>query len=519
MAGLKGIARRMFILISLMISIQSASAALPPSIDMNVSKIACNDTHCNISEVEAGSQFYYNISVNNTDPLVNATGVVVTDKLPYEVTYISTKVWGPGHTDLTDQVDIHQTGDLLYINFNETNVTRDNTTFINITVTAPTEAPTTLYNIVNLRYANDPNPDDNTYTLATYVPQTGYDKRAAVESFEELLHNQTRLLFDFEDLLHVVPRTPEDNYTFIASFEQLLRAQQHLTLSFEDLLENQTNDGWDQNFSPTNRIFFLKSFKRIVWDQAFLLSSFEMKLKSAWTYLYNDNDNKSPGHTQDMQTEFIASFENLLHTQVKAYDSYQMLMKTVGGGVSSQDKTDALAAYENLLRVQANLLMSFEDVLKMKYQDPLHTSQGSQLSLTVRSRWLDFSQLTSQYTITVSNIGNTTANLTTLTSSYQFAYDSTTGQVELLLAGGQSPGWADTIEGQSAHYEDPLPTLNPGESREFKMTLHVFPLELGELRNYVTVASDVESLTTGSIIRKTTARAPPLQGNETNETA
>jgi hypothetical protein len=111
------------------------------------------------------------------------------------------------------------------------------------------------------------------------------------------------------------------------------------------------------------------------------------------------------------------------------------------------------------------------------------------------------------------------ANLTSLTSSYQFTYDSTTGQVELLLAGGQSPGWADTIEGQAARYEDLLLPLYSGESREFTMTLHVFPLEVGVLQNDVTVASDFESLTTNSVAHKTVNRAPPIPGNATNQTA
>jgi len=254
-------------------------------------------------------------------------------------------------------------------------------------------------------------------------------------------------------------------------------------------------------------------FKRIIWDEAFLFASFEMKLKDAWLSLYGY---KVLGHSQDAQTEFIASFEDLLKEQVKLFDSYQLLLKT--GNIPPDDKVNAFTAFESLLRVQANLLMSFEDVLKMKYLDPVDESIGSKLRLTVRSKWLDFSQLTREYKITVSNIGSTTASLINLTSIYEFAYDNTTGDLELLLAKGQSPGWIDDIEGQLAHYQDPLPSLNPGESIVFKMTLHIFPLELGELRNRIYLVSDVESLTTRSFVRKTLARAPPNPGNETNET-
>jgi hypothetical protein len=337
-----------------------------PAIDLNVSKMACNDTDCNITEVDPGTDFYYNISVTNNNLLYNASDVVITDKLPYDVIYNTTKVYGANGTpDLTDDVNIHKTGDLLYVSFEDVNITKNKTFYINISVKAPSEAPTTLYNIVNLRYANDPDPDNNTFTLATYVPFPGYDKSAAVESFEELLHNQTRLLFDFEDLLHVTPRNYQENYTFIASFEQLLRAQANLSLSFEDLLKNETNDGWDMgNFSEAERIMFLKSFKRIIWDQAFLFASFEMKLKDAWVGL---DSHYAPGHSQDMQTEFIASFEDLLKEQVKVFDSYQLLLKTIGD-VDPDEKVDAFAAFESLLRVEANLLMSFEDLLKAKYR-------------------------------------------------------------------------------------------------------------------------------------------------------
>jgi len=517
MAGLRGIASWIGILVLLLVSTEIAFAELPPSIDLNVSKIASYDTNINVSEVPAGTDFYYNISVTNNGDY-NATDVVVTDKLPYDVIYDSTEVYGAhAQTILTDDVDIHKTGDLLYVSFGDVNITKHETFYINISVKAPSEAPTTLYNIVNLRYANDPDPDNNTFTLATYVPVEGYDKVAAVESFEELLHNQTRLLFDFEDLLHATPLSDQENYTFIASFEQLLRAQANLSLSFEDLLKNETNDGWDMgNFSKEDRTFFLKSFKRIIWDDAFLFASFEMKLKDAWLSL-GQYGTKS-GHSQDAQTEFIASFEDLLKEQVKLFDSYQLLLKTIGD-IPPDDKVDAFTAFESLLRVEANLLMSFEDVLKMKYLDPVDESIGSKLRLTVRSKWLDFSQLTREYKITVSNIGSTTASLINLTSIYEFAYDNTTGDLELLLAKGQSPGWIDDIEGQLAHYQDPLPSLNPGESIVFKMTLHIFPLELGELRNRIYLVSDVESLTTRSFVRKTIARAPPILGNETNETS
>ena len=491
------------ILILLLALAGIALGELPPAIDMSVTKIARNDSHSSIQEVPAGSKFYYNISVINPDPAHHAVDVVVTDKLPYDAVYDSAEAQDSKGLPLGNAT-IHKTGDLLYVNFEK--IPKGKTFYKNITAYAPAEAPTTLYDIVNVRYANDPDPDDNTMTLATYVPLAGYGKPAAVKSFEELLHNQTRLLFDFEDLLHVVPKHPEENYTFIASFEQLLRAQANLSLSFEDLLENEDNSGWDLgNFTKEQRIDFLKSFKRILWDEAFLFSSFEMKLKDAWMCL---GDYKAPGHSQDAQTEFIASFEDLLKEQVKLFNSYQLLMKTIGE-IDYREKVDALTAFENLLRVEANLLMSFEDLLKMKYKPGV-----TDLQLTIESEWTDPSQLVKVYHISLTNIGEEPITLTSLISQYDFMHHGETegddGCAHLLIAGDQSPGWTDDPDNKRAVYTDPLPTISPGETKEFKMTVHVQHEDLGHLDNDVYAVWSLGSVWLCDINEKTVKFSPPL---------
>jgi hypothetical protein len=444
---------------------------LPTAIDMSVTKIARNDSNSSIQEVPAGSKFYYNISVINPDTVHNAADVVVTDKLPYNLIYDSAEAQASNGTVLTNAT-IHKTGDLLYISFER--IPKGETFYINITAFAPSEAPDTLYNIVNLRYANDPYPDNNTFTLATYVPETGYNKSAAVESFEELLHNQTRLLFDFEDMLHVVPKSPVDNYTFIASFEQLLRAQANLSLSFEDLLENQDNSGWDLgSFSEEERVAFLKSFKRILWDEAFLFSSYEMKLKDIWIYL---NGYVHPGHSQDAQTEFVASFENLLKEQVKLYNSYQLLMKSVGD-IDYSEKVDALAAFENLLRVEANLLMSFEDLLKMKYK------HESALSMDIVLSSLGVEGTAGQDTITLTNIGDETIELNTLTATVGFTDSEGNAQSICLLhpigvTPDPSANWTsipptDLCSGAAEYDTSLIGPLDPGDSTIVTVAWHI----------------------------------------------
>jgi uncharacterized repeat protein (TIGR01451 family) len=302
-----------------------------------------------VQEVNPGQTFVYNVTVTN--PLGTAAPeVVVTDKLPYEVTWVSTVV-----DDSLGDSSVNMSGDLIYVRFDEIPSGADGN--ITITVTAPTEAPTTLYNIVNLRYGNDPDPSDNSYTISTYVVQVGYNQTEAAFSFEDLLHNQTQLLFQFEDLLHTIPATPEENYTFLVSFEQLLRTQAALTSSFEDLLTNESQTGWDTNYTEENRTALLWSYEQMLYDEAFLFASFNMKIEQSWDSLC---DETAAGHTQNMQTELTASFEDLLKRQTRLYKSFDLLLNKINT-TDHNAMVDFLAAYENLLRIEANLFMSFNE--------------------------------------------------------------------------------------------------------------------------------------------------------------
>jgi uncharacterized repeat protein (TIGR01451 family) len=525
MARLKRIAVGIVFLVQLLALTEIAFAEPAPPIDMSVSKIACNDTGVNVAEVSAGTDFYYNITVENPSDF-NATDVVITDKLPYDVGYNSVRVLGADGVTILNNVTIHKTGDLLYVRFTDS-IPALTRFFINISVAAPAEAPDTLYNIVRVRYANDPDPEDNTFTLATYVPLEGYDKSAAVESFEGLLHHQTRLLFDFEDLLHVIPDTPEENYTFITSFEQLLRAQANLSLSFEDLLENESHSGWDLgNFTEQERIAFLKSFNRIIWDEAFLFSSYEMKLKDAWTDL---DMYQAPGHSQDAQTEFIASFEDLLKEQVKLFDSYQLLVKTID--IDEDVRADALAAFENLLRVQANLLMSFEDVLKMKYEGGVGPACEE---LSIETDHEDFGNEGTAflYTINITNLASDPVELDTLTANYKFIDNASIQQTACLLIPTTGPnpsaGWtsisADNVCSGIAEYDTSLiGPIAPGATATVTLALHVSgTVENPTGKCYNTVCATWDDCSTCNLteIEKTSVYPVPLQvgGEASNST-
>lgn len=215
--------------------------AIPSENDLEVSKEA-QVNGIAVQQVNPGQIFNYNITVANKDLFDDAPLVVVTDKLPYDVEYLGADVYPAAPQDYT----INQSGDLVYVRFDQ--IPAASTRYINITVRAPTNAPATLYNIVNLRYRNDQNQSNNRMTLVTYVPQLGYNQTLAAFSFEDLLHNQSQLLFQFENLLHTIPSNSSTNYTFLVSFEQLLRSQAALTSSFEDLLSNESSTGWDGEY-------------------------------------------------------------------------------------------------------------------------------------------------------------------------------------------------------------------------------------------------------------------------------
>ena len=343
----------MAVLAFLVAMVFAAQAAYPPEVNLSVDKSAP-------AEVNPGEIFNYVITVTNPGPN-DAPEVVVTDKLPYEVTN-GTIVVDP----LLGPSSISKTGDLIYFRFDE--IPAGQTGTITIPVTAPAEAPTTLYNIVNLRYGNDPDTSNNRVTVPTYVVQVGYNQTLAAFSFEDLLHNQSQLLFQFEDLMHTIPETAEDRYNFSVSFEQLLRSQAALTSSFEDLLTNESQTGWDTDYTEENRTALLWSYEQMLYEEAFLFASFNVMINDSWmdfcTYT-------ADGHTQDAQTELLASFEDLLHRQNRLYKSFDLLLNKIDLTEPGAEDSmiDFLAAYENLLRIEANLYMSFYNLLNMKYEN------------------------------------------------------------------------------------------------------------------------------------------------------
>ena len=347
------------ILAAMLISV--AQGASLPCADLKMSAVA-QAGGLVVAEVPPGQIFNYNVSINNSNSSCDVSNVVFTDLLPDEAVYIGAQVEPCAKGGCT----INRTGNTLEVRIDR--VPKNTKRFINITLRAPKEAPATLYNMKQLRYADQSHSTDNTFILDTYVPLPGYNKTAAIKSFEELLHGQAYLLFSFSDLLNDILRTREENYTFMASYEQLLRTQANLTGRFEALLSNRQGSGWDRDLRKEERTYLLRSYESQLRDEAFLFAAFEAKISDAWLNL---SGYTAPGHSMDAQWEFLASLEDLLKRQVMLYRSFEKLLHRIDADADPQDREDLvnfLACFEDLLRVEANLLMSFEEMLFRKFK-------------------------------------------------------------------------------------------------------------------------------------------------------
>ena len=167
---LPGIKLRVSVLASLaifLILLSSAQAAYPPEADLGIDKEA-RLAGVPVAEVDPGEAFEYVITLTNHHSTHSAPEVVVTDKLPYEVAIGSINV-----SSGLGESAVSRSGDLVYVRFDL--IPAGGSGQIIISVTAPEQAPTTLYNIANIRYGNDPNPGNNRVTISTYVPLLGYD--------------------------------------------------------------------------------------------------------------------------------------------------------------------------------------------------------------------------------------------------------------------------------------------------------------------------------------------------------
>jgi uncharacterized repeat protein (TIGR01451 family) len=109
----KGIAS-LIVALFLFVVLSGFASAIAPEVTLEVKKVATGDSPgalpplpASIAEIGAGKEFYYVIEVANKGD-TDAINVVVTDKLPIEVTDITVENIDPDHYTMH--------GDLLYVN-------------------------------------------------------------------------------------------------------------------------------------------------------------------------------------------------------------------------------------------------------------------------------------------------------------------------------------------------------------------------------------------------------------------
>ncbi len=135
-----------------------------------------------------------------------------------------------------------------------------------------------------------------------------------ISSLEELLREQSNLLFGFERLMNSTPTTIDEKSKFLDSFEDLLRRQTILFDGFSDIL------------------------------------------KSQWTKMGCER-----------QRKFLASFEDLLHREMMLFSRFNDHLDINWGDLACRERVKLLSSFEDLLRRQSELLRSFEDLNKLSY--------------------------------------------------------------------------------------------------------------------------------------------------------
>jgi len=348
----------LFLSIPALVAPTDAAQALQA--DLGLSLFAQQDGRM-VQEVAPDSSFDYILSVKNNDMLDPTQDAVLTVKLPYNAIYVDAVV---DPLNLTDY-SLRKDGDLLVVTFGS--FFPLSLRQVNITMIAPGDAPDSLYIIATLMHLSDPFLDNNSATLSTYVPLNEYDRIAATKSLEDMLHNQSYLLFTFQYFLMDLPRGPEENYSFTVSFEQLLRSQACLTDRFQELLANDSRRGWNYDIGSEDRTYLLRSYEALLREEADLFAGFESKINESWSSLDGYVAQK---HSMDAQWELLASLEDLLKKQIRLYKGFVFLFHEIDQSAPTQERralVEFLASLEDLLRRESNLLMSFEHTMGRKF--------------------------------------------------------------------------------------------------------------------------------------------------------
>jgi uncharacterized repeat protein (TIGR01451 family) len=173
---------------------------------------------------------------------------------------------------------------------------------------------------------------------------------SSLNSFEQLLRDQHKLLASFDDLTGQTPVTREQKIESLYSIEDLYRRQAVGMDKFSIWI----NENWE-NLTPVEKAQITASLEDLLRRQAKNLDAFNGNLL-AWVKTFD------PVYRQ----KFSDSFEDLLHRQVALLKNFERVLNQDG-----MQTPLFLASFEDLLRRQAQSLEGFGDLGEFTFNDTM----------------------------------------------------------------------------------------------------------------------------------------------------
>jgi uncharacterized repeat protein (TIGR01451 family) len=182
---------------------------------------------------------------------------------------------------------------------------------------------------------------------------------STIDSFEELLRDQHKLLTSFDKLMGQTLVTREQKIEFLYSIEDLYRRQAMGIDKFSSWIE----ENWAK-LTPAEEALVTDSLEDLLRRQAKNLEAFNGNLL-AWVKNFD----------QVYRQKFSDSFEDLLHRQVALLKKFNTILLQDG-----MQTPLFLSSFEDLLRRQAQSLVGFGDLGEFTF-DPAPPLEGPGIAI------------------------------------------------------------------------------------------------------------------------------------------
>jgi hypothetical protein len=178
---------------------------------------------------------------------------------------------------------------------------------------------------------------------------------SSLDSFEELLRDQHKLLVSFDELMGQTPETRDQKIVFLNSIEDLYRRQALGMDKFSDWIDV----NWEK-LTPVERAQISDSLEDLIRSQSKDIEAFNGNLL-AWVKTFD----------QPYRQKFSDSLEDLLHRQVALLVKFDRLMQQDG-----MPTPGFVRSFEDLLRRQAQSLQGFGDLGEFTFDNTTQEGPG-----------------------------------------------------------------------------------------------------------------------------------------------